>query len=510
MQKRNIKVVFKDYNHKQNLLFPPNIGDLIDANHPVRLVDKIIDRIDITSVLETYKGGGTSSYHPRMMLKVIVYSYLTNVYSSRKIEQALQQNVHFMWLSGMTFPDHNTISRFRSEKLNGPVREIFEQIVKLLIDQGLVSLKEVFLDGTKIEANANRYSFVWGKNLVRNTQSIKRQLEELWNYAQKVASQEMEKNEPDFKEISPDKVEQVINSIDKALKNKEIDPKIKRKISNARKNWPGKMQRYDHFRKKMGSRNSLSKTDTDATFMRLKEDHMNNSQLKAAYNWQISTQNQFILGYTLHQNPGDTTTLSEHIKELKKTLGKNPDNIVADAGYGSEENYQLLEDNDINAYVKYNYFHTEQSKKWVDNPFRIENMHYNHDKDCYYCPMGQQMGFIKEGKSKTDNGYEQTIRTYRAQNCRGCPLRGSCHKSKGNRQIEVNPNLIRLRNKAREKLLSEQGLAYRSQRPVDVEGTFGNIKHNHGFRRFLLRGMDKVAIEAGLLAIAQNIRKMAG
>jgi transposase len=509
MQSSKSKVVFKDHNSKQNLLFPPNIGDLIPQNHPVRIVDQIIDQINIGSLLDTYKGGGTSSYDPRMMLKVVIYGYLTNIYTSRKIEQALQQNVHFMWLSGMSYPDHNTINRFRSEKLNGPVREIFNQLVLLLIDQGIVSLKEVFLDGTKIEANANRYSFVWGKSITRSRERIKKQLRELWDYAQKVAACELENNEPDFTEINPEKVEQAIESIDKALKNKKIEPKIRNKITYARKNWPGKLREYDKLSLKMGERNSLSKTDPDATFMRLKEDHMNNSQLKPAYNWQISTQNQFILGYTLHQKPGDTTTLPMHLQELEKNLGQMPENLVADAGYGSEENYQLLEDNKVNAYVKYNHFQKQQTKKFRESPFNIENLHYNPDKDCYYCPIGQQMSFLKEKVPTTDNGYQQTIRIYQAQNCLGCPLRGNCYKGKSNRHIEINPNLIRLRSKAKEKLLSEQGLVYRSRRSVDVEGTFGIIKHNHGFRRFLLRGIDKVNIEAGLLAIAQNIRKMA-
>lgn len=509
MQSSKSKVVFKDYNSKQNLLFPPNIGDLIPQNHPVRVVDQIIDQIKISTLLDTYPGGGTSSYDPRMMLKVVIYGYLTNIYSSRKIEQALQQNVHFMWLSGMSYPDHNTISRFRSERLNGPVREVFDQIVQLLVDEGLVSLKEVFLDGTKIEANANRYTFVWGKSITTSRERIKKQLRELWDYAQKVAASELENNEPDFKEIKPEKVKQIIGSIDKALSGKKVDKKVRQKITYARKNWPGKLREYDKLSQRMGERNSLSKTDTDATFMRLKEDHMNNSQLKPAYNWQISTQNQFVLGYTMHQKPGDTTTLTKHMLELEKTLGKMPENLVTDAGYGSEENYQFLEHNNINAYVKYNYFHKEQTKKWRENPFRIENLHYNPDKDCYYCPMGQEMSFVKEQKTTTDNGFEQTKRFYQAQNCKRCPLRGRCHKSKDNRMIEINPNLNRLRNKARERLLSEKGLEYRSQRPVDVEGTFGIIKQNHGFRRFLLRGMDKVYIEAGLLAIAQNIRKMA-
>jgi transposase len=414
-----------------------------------------------------------------------------------------------MWLSGMSYPDHNTISRFRSDRLNGPFREIFNQVVHLLIDEGLVSLKEVYLDGTKIEANANRYTFVWGRSITTSRERIQSQLEQLWAYAEKLAKEELEYNQPDFKEIDPEKVSQTIDSINKALSGKKIDKKVRQKITYAQKNWPGKLKEYEKLSRKMGERNSLSKTDPDATFMRLKEDHMNNSQLKPAYNWQISTNNQFILGYTLHQKPGDTTTLQDHMLALEKTLGKMPENLVADAGYGSEENYQFLEDNNIDAYVKYNYFHKEQTKKWGENPFRVENLHYNPEKDCYYCPIGQEMSFVIEKKSTTDNGYEQTKRFYQAQNCKGCPLRGSCHKGKGNRQIEINPNLTRLRNKARQRLLSEQGLTYRSQRPVDVEGTFGIIKHNHGFRRFLLRGIDKVNIEAGLLAIAQNIRKMA-
>ena len=160
--------------------------------------------------------------------------------------------------------------------------------------------------------------------------------------------------------------------------------------------------------------------------------------------------------------------------------------------------------------MKFNYFHVEQRKKWKENPFQIENLHYNQEADCFYCPMGQAMTFINEANTTTANGYVQTKRFYQAHNCKGCPLRGSCHKKKGNRKIEVNPKLIRFKAIAREKLNSEQGLIYRSQRPVDVEGTFGIIKHNHNFRRFLLRGLDKVDIEAGLHAIAHNLRKMAG
>jgi len=504
------KLVFKDYNHNQNLLLPPSLEELIDPNHPVRVVNLVVDNIDIKPLIKKYKGGGTSSYHPRLMLKVLIYGYLTNLYSSRKIEQALHQNIHFMWLSGMSYPDHNTINRFRGERLKGVLKEVFSQVVHLLIDHGHVTLKEVYLDGTKIEANANRYTFVWGRAIKTSKERIKKQLRELWSYAEQLAKEELENNEPDdFEQIDAQKVKQTIEQIDNALADKKIDKKVKQKINYARKNWPGNLDKYDQQERQIGNRKSMSKTDPDATFMRMKEDHMLNGQLKPAYNWQISTQHQFILGYTIHQRPTDTATLPSHMEGLKETLGQMPETLVADAGYGSEQNYEYLESNGVEAFVKFNNFHKEQTKKWKENPHRIENLHYNQKLDCYYCPMGQPMTFVREKINKSDIGYQQVNRLYQAQNCKGCPMRGPCHKGKDNRSIEANPRLIRYKSLIREKLNSERGKQYRSQRPVDVETVFGNIKNNHGFRRFMLRGLGKVEIEAGLLALAHNLAKLA-
>ena len=510
MQNSKSKVVFKNYNFNQNLLLPPSLEELIDPNHSVRVVNQVIDNLNLDPILKKYDGGGCPAYHPRLMLKVLIYGYLTNLYSSRKIEQALQQNIHFMWLSGMSYPDHNTINRFRSDRLKGVLKEVFSQVVLLLVDHGHITLKEAYLDGTKIEANANRYTFVWGKAIKRSRDRIKSQLKELWSYAEIVAKEELEHNEPDdFEEINAEKVLQTIENIDKALEGKEVEKKIKQKLSYAKKNWPDNLKRYDRQEKQMGDRNSISKTDTDATFMRMKEDHMLNGQLKPAYNWQISTQDQYILGYTLHQTTADTTTLQTHIESLKDNLGENPEVLVADAGYGSQENYEYLENNHIEAYVKFNNFHKEQTRKWKDNPHRIENLYYNKELDCYYCPMGQAMEFIGNKKRKTKLGYIQVYKKYQAKNCNGCPMRGACNKAEGNRIIEVNPKLARYKQLIRKKLLSEKGLKYRSQRPADVEAVFGNIKHNHNFKRFMLRGLEKVEIEAGLISMAHNLRKMA-
>jgi transposase len=511
MQNNKSKVVFKDYSPNQILLLPPSLEEMIDPSHPVRVVNQVIDSLDIDLLIKKYKGGGCSSYHPRLLLKALVYGYLTNNYSSRKIEQALKVNIHFMWLSGMSYPDHNTINRFRCDRLNGVLKKVFSQVVLLLVEKGVITLKEAYLDGTKIEANANRYTFVWGRSITKSKERIKKQLDDLWAYAESVAKEELENNEPEyFEKIDQDSIRQTISIINNALKDKPVNKKVKQKLDYARKHWPENLNKYEQQEKHLGNRNSYSKTDPDATFMRMKEDHMLNGQLKPGYNWQISTQNQYILGYTLHQSATDTNTLPTHMESLKTNLGRMPETLVADAGYGSEENYDYLEKNGVEAFVKFNYFHIEQSKKWRSDPFRVDNLQYDPDNDCYTCPSGQKMNFIREETQETDKGFKQTRRIYRAQNCSDCPIRSKCHTQKGNRIIGVNNNLNRHKSIIRERLDSERGKKYRSQRPVDVEAVFGIIKSNKNYRKFLLRGLEKVEIEAGLLSLAHNLGKLAG
>jgi transposase len=508
--KDRTKVVFKDYSPNQILLLPPSLEDMIDPNHPVRVVNQVIDSLDIDALIRKYKGGGSSSYHPRLMLKILVYGYLTNMYSSRKIERALTQNIHFMWLSAMSYPDHNTINRFRSEKLKGALKEVFSQVVLLLVEQGIITLKEAYHDGTKIEANANQYTFVWGRSIIKSKERIKKQMKELWAYAESVASEELENNEPEhFEKIDPESVRRTIENNDKALKGKTVNKKVKQKLDYAHKNWPDNLKKYEQQEKTLGHRNSYSKTDPDATFMRMKEDHMSNCQLKPGYNWQISTENQYILGYTIHQTTSDTTTLKSHLEAVKDGLGKMPDTLVADAGYGSEENFEFLEKNNVEAFIKYPYFHKEQSKKWRTDPFRQENLPYDDNSDSYTCPNGRKMSFVKEKIRITDNGFKQVKRIYQAQECSGCPMREACNKYNGNRRIEINPRLNHYKSIMKERLNSERGRKYRSQRPADVEAVFGIIKGNRNHRRFLLRGLEKVKIEVGLLALAHNLSKLA-
>lgn len=507
-----LQPVFKAYHQRQAMLLPPSLDELIVANHPVRVVDDVLSQIDIQPLIRKYKTGGSSSYHPGMLLKVLVYAYLNNIYSSRKIEEALQQNIHFMWLSGMSTPDHNTINRFRGERLKEPLKKIFTQVVQLLAVEGLLSIKELYTDGTKIEANANRYTFVWGNAIKTSKERMGQQLDELWQYAQSIAASELDDTDPGgFDKIDKEKLAATIAKIDAALQDKPMSKQVKQKLSYAKKNWPAALDKYDRQEALLGDqRKSYSKTDTDATFMRMKEDHMKNGQLKPAYNLQVSSNNQYITHYSIHQATTDTTTLQEHLTDFKNEHQIMPAIVTADAGYGSEDNYEYLEQNNITAYVKHTQFDREQNKNIQNKkPFTADKLHYNKQQDYYVCPMGQHMHNIGVYSKTTTTGFTQTITKYEANNCSGCPLNGSCHKSKANRVIEINHRLNELKQQANNRLLSEQGIEKRKQRCYDVEPVFANIKHNHGFKRFMLRGKQKVAIETGLLAIAHNLRKKA-
>lgn len=509
MKKSNKKPVFKTYNPHQQFLLPPSLDELIPKGHPVRLVGSVIDEIDLDILSKEYKGGGTSSYHPRMLLKVLVYGYLSNIYSSRKLESACKENIHFMFLSAMSYPDHHTINRFRSERLKYVLKEVFAQIVILLNQTGLIEIRDIYTDGTKIEANANRYSFVWGKAIKASQERIALQLEELWNYSQQVAKSEQQQTPPDFRDVDPQKVKQTIDSINQALENKEVDPKVKQKLNYAAKNWPVKLEQYEQQNQILGERNSYSKTDPDATFMRMKEDHMLNGQLKPGYNLQISTHKQFIVNYSVHQMPTDTTTLIDHLASYKNMYGFYPQQLTADAGYGSHQNYSFLERENIEAFVKYGTFSKEQQQKIPTSIGHADQLHYDAQNDCYYCPMGQKMDYKGKITKLSTAGFNQEFSRYQAQNCSACPLHGTCHKQQGNRILEVNHQLKRLKEIVKQKLLSPLGILKRKQRCYDVEPVFGNIKQNKNFKRFMLRGWQKVEIEAGLIAIAHNLKKWA-
>ena len=502
------KLAIKSDNRKQNLLLPPSLDELVPENHMVRVVDAVIDRLDISDILSTYRGGGNSAFNPKMMLKVLVFAYLSNVYSSRRIEELLRRDIYFMWLAGMKRPDFRTINYYRGKRLKEGFDTVFTQVVRLLHEEGFVSLKVQYIDGTKIESVANKYTFVWRGSVEKYDARLKAKTEALLRQIEQNHAIENREN-PVPEELTAEEVTKRVERIKEKVDADNLGKEERKALKQIETDSVPRMNRYREQLETMGSRNSYSKTDPDATFMRMKEDAMLNGQLKPGYNVQISTENQFITNFGIYQRPTDTLTMISYLESFKARYGMQSEEIVADSGYGSEENYEYMFSNGMTPYVKYNMFHVEQRRGYRNNPFRVSNLFYNPDDDFYVCPMGQKLKFIRQEKRYTASGYQQTVSVYRACRCEGCPLRGQCHKSKRDRQIEVNHTLDDYKARARELLTSEQGIKHRSNRPIEPEAVFGQIKECGRFRRLRLKGLTGAKIDFGLKALAHNLRKLA-
>ena len=504
------KVVYKSYNRNEGSLFPVYLSDMVPAEHPARVVDAVVEGLDLTELERTYKGGGTSCYSPRAMLKVIIYAYLSNVYSGRQIAKMWQESIIYMWLGGTLIPDFRTINNFRSRRLVGTFEGLFTQVVELLVEEGLVTLDVQYIDGTKIESCANKYTFVWKRATETNKAKLEKNVKAVLEEVEKILDIEQREAENEHP-MTADEMQQRTDRILERMKERKesLTKQQKKAVEKIADESVGKMREYEEKLDILGERNSYSKTDPEATFMRMKEDAMNNGQTKPGYNIQISTENQYITNYGAFWRPTDQGTLIPYLESFENRYGKQSKTAVADSGYGSEMNYEWMENHDIEAFVKYNMFHAEDKRKMRNNPFLVRNMYYNAEDDYFVCPRGQHLDHIGDELSKSDLGYVSTISKYRAQNCTGCPFRGLCHKAKGNRVIEVNHKADEYRAKAKARLTSEEGLYHRSMRPIEPEAVFGDIKYDHGFKRFRLKGMAKVSVEFGLVALAHNLRKYA-
>lgn len=384
---------------------------------------------------------------------------------------------------------------------------VLTQVVRLLHEEGFVSLKVQYVDGTKIESVANKYTFVWRGSVEKYDARLKAKTEALLRQIEQNHSIENQEN-PVSEELTVEEVAERVERIREKVDADNLSKEERKALKQMETDAVPRMNRYKEQLETMGSRNSYSRTDPDATFMRMKEDAMLNGQLKPGYNVQISTENQFITNFGIYQRPADTLTMISYLESFKTRYGMQSEEIVADSGYGSEENYEYMFRNGMTPYVKYNMFHVEQRRAYRNNPFIVSNLFYNPHDDFYVCQMGQKMKFIRQEKRYTASGYQQTVSVYRASRCEGCPLRGQCHKSKGDRQIEVNHTLDDYKARARELLTGEQGLKHRSKRPIEPEAVFGQIKECGRFRRLRLKGLTGAKIDFGLKALAHNLRKL--
>ena len=506
---------FRSYDPDQTLLFPQRIDRDIPKDDPVRILKSVIESLDLSGFKKLYHERGRSPYHPKMMLMVILYSYMNNVYSCRKIEKLLYRDIYYIWLSGYQKPDFATINRFRN-RVKNEIGHIFTLLVLILVEKGFVTLEVEYLDGTKIESKANKYTFVWRKIVERNREKLLEKIRVLLQQINEQMAQD-KAADVDTLELTPQTLCEISKEFKEALgsapeaktKEEKAAQRGKNKMFKELERHGEKLAEYNSRLEQMEGRNSISKTDPSATFMRMKEDAMCNGQTKPGYNLQISSENQFITDFALFPNPTDTLTFIPFLGSFPGRYGRFPKRVVADSGYGSEENYRFMDEAGIEGFVKYNRFHLEHRPRYKPDTFHTDSLYYNEEGDYYICPMGQRMSRTGTLQTRTEGGYISQSACYRAIRCKGCPLRCLCYKAKANqRTIRVNHRLNSYKRKACELLTSEEGIKERGRRCIEPEAVFGQMKSTMAYRRFRHMGKDKVVMDFTFFAIAFNIKKL--
>lgn len=492
------------------LVLPLNVEMLIPKNDSVRLLGEIMDELDYSALYQAYsRKGSKTTASPKHLFKVMIYGYMSNIYTSRTLEQACRRDINFMWLlEGAKAPDHNTIARFRSKRIAAAAEDLFYQLVRLLKDRQEISFTNLFIDGTKIEANANKYSFVWRKTIEKNAAKLKDKLTQIIQQIRANHGLDIVDTATPAEILTAlytKKQQENITFVYGIGKRKSVLQKSIEQIEELLL----RQQTYEDYQASFQGRNSFSKTDRDATFMHMKEDHMKNAQLKPGYNIQIGVEAEYIVGVDLSSERSDALTLIPLLNRMNHSLhGKKHENIIADAGYESEENYSYLEENKQTYYIKPSNYEKSKTKKYR-NDFRLpENMEYDAAKDEYACRNGKKLRPVTITKRRSSSGYISDVTVYECEDCSNCPHKPTCTKAIGNRRLNVSKKFQRQRTLSYQNITSPRGILLRMNRSIQVEGAFGVLKENHGYRRFLLRGKQNVRIEFLLLAMGYNINKL--
>ena len=480
------------------VVFTLNSEIMLPEEAPVRLTSAQLEELDYRKLYEAYSSRGRKSVtDPRVLFKILVYGYQCGIYTTRKLEEACRYRIDFRWLLwDEPVPDHSTISRFRTGRCAEAVEDLFYQYVRYLEVQGETDHKTVFIDGTKLESRAGRYTFIWRKSVEKLLAKVKQKV-----YAATSLT-------------SLEGLEQQLS--DKGAEIRFVHGAGRRK-SEAQKEWEAldelrrKWREYEEKLTIMGAdRNSYSKTDPDATFIRMKDDHMRNGQLKPGYNVQIGVNSEYITGIDAFSNRTDYGTMVPFLKTMGQRHGKKYKSVTADAGYERFNNYLFLEANGQLSFIKPANYEQQKSSSFKKQIGRMENMAYDAEDDSYTCAQGRKLNLRREC-TELKNGRYITTAWYRCESCADCPVREKCCQAKDTAQakeLRVNKTLQELRKDSLENITSEHGIHLRLSRSIQVEGAFGLLKNDFGFRRFLTRGKKNIRTELFFLALAFDLKKL--
>lgn len=512
----------KDYTKNSDgyqLKLPLNIETIIPENDSVRLLSQFVEAMDLTDLYSTYER--INSVSPRTLLKIVLYSYMNGDYSSRSMEQNCKRDINFMYLlEGAPAPDHATFARFRSIHFAPCSKRILAEMSNTLFDVGEISGETIFIDGTKIEANANKYTFVWKKAVTKSQAKLLIKLadfiaecEQLYDikivYGDTVKMKHVKKLRKKLYELKQKENVVFVYGIGKRKTPLQ-------KSMETLEDYLSRLKKYNQAIHTCGERNSYSKTDKDATFMRLKEDAMGNGQLKPAYNLQHGVDSEYIIWLTIGPQPTDTATLIPFLKEAEKYLNFKYKNITTDAGYESEENYLFLETNGQLSYIKPANYEISKTRKYKNDIGNVENMKYDADTDVYICRNDKKLAVDGIRRMKTRTGYTSEKTIYKCEDCTGCTYKTDCIRGNNcktplearTKVLQVGKRFLKYRQADLERILSKEGILFRTNRSIQAEGSFGDLKQDMQFRRYLSKGTSNVLAESILLAMARNINKL--
>lgn len=514
----------KNYTLNENgyqLKLPFDLETIIPADDSVRLLSQFVEAMDLTGLYSTYERVRKNTVSPRTLLKIVLYSYMNGDYSSRSMELNCKRDINFMFLlEGAPAPDHATFARFRSIHFAPCSKRILAEMSHMLFELGEISGETIFIDGTKIEACANKYTFVWKKAVTKNQAKLLIKLagfvaecEQLYDlkivYGDTVKMKHIKKLRKKLYALRQSENVVFVHGIGKRKTPLQ-------KSIEALEDYLARLKKYNQQLHICGKRNSYSKTDHDATFMRMKEDAMGNGQLKPAYNLQHGVDSEYITWLTIGPQPTDTTTLIPFLKEAEEHLKFKYKNITADAGYESEENYLFLEENGQLSYIKPGNYEISKTRKYRNDIGKIENMAYDAETDRYTCANGRKLIADHVRRSKSRTGYVSEKTVYQCEDCSGCPYKKECIKGNNcktpleerTKTLQVAKTFLKYREKDLERIRSDAGILFRTNRSIQVEGSFGDIKQDMQFRRYLSKGTTNVLAESTLLAMARNINKL--
>lgn len=487
----------RTFERNGQIVFALNTEMMLPETAEVRATDTELEKLDYSKLYSGMRRKGRKyAVDPKTMYKILAYAYESGIYSSRKIEEACRLRIDFIWLLGEErAPDHSTITRFRKEHRE-EIEDLFYQHVNLLEEEGETDHEVVYVDGTKIESRAGRYTFVWRGSTEKN---LKKAKDELY-----------EKTGTETVTEAKAAVAEMVTGLDfvhGSGRRKSEEQRTAERLMDL-------IERIDKYEEQLGimgkDRNSYSKTDPDATFMRMKEDHMRNGQLKPGYNLQFAVNSEYITGLGLFPDRTDSRTLIPLLEEMKsRHNGNTYSKVSADAGYESYDNYMYLEENGQISFIKPVNFETKKTKKYKSQIGRVENMTYLEEEDCFVCAEGRLLRKARE--TQYDGGqYPKTQVYYRCDDCSNCTKRAQCSKAKDPlepKEVRFIKGLDKARKNSEDNLQTTEGIRIRVSRSIQVEGAFGLMKEDYGYRRFLTFGATNVRTEMFLFAIGFNLKK---